>query len=179
MLQQGLLRKRALRAEERYLERLLLRETRRHDLAEKPHDLRVRKRPALPAVALQRHAQHLCLALGPIEIDRVTRRVLRDADLLRKLGPLIDQLVQLRIDVVDADANPFEPGLVGSSLCGGSRIRPRPAALCPRTGARLDFRCPSLPAGHGYSSRAPRTPGMPRSRASTSAGMGASVSISV
>ncbi len=158
MLQHGLLREGAFGTEEGHLERLLLRKACRHDLAKEAHDLFVRKRAALLAVTLERHAQNLGLALGPIEIHGVAGRVLRDADLLRELGALVDECVQLRVDVVDADADPLEPWLAR---------------------ARCGLRLWRLPAGHGYSSRAPSTPGMARSRSSTSAGIGASVSISV
>ena len=56
----------------------------------------------------QRHAQHLRLALGTVEIDGVAGRVLGDADLLREPGALVDQRVELRIDAVDALADLLE-----------------------------------------------------------------------
>jgi hypothetical protein len=50
----------ALRSQERDLERLLLRKTRRHDLAEQAHHFRIAQRTRRCA----RAAQDLCLALG-------------------------------------------------------------------------------------------------------------------
>ena len=53
------------------LQRLLLRQAGRHDLAEQPQDLLVAQRALCALGAAQRHAQHLRLALGPVEIDQV------------------------------------------------------------------------------------------------------------
>ena len=65
VLEHRLLRERAFGTEERDLERLLLRQARRHDLAEQPHDLFVAQRPL---VALERLAQHLRFALRLVEV---------------------------------------------------------------------------------------------------------------
>ena len=67
VLEHRRLRERALRSEVRDLERLLLREAGRHQLAEQPHHFFVAQRPF---VALDDLAQHLRLALGPIELGR-------------------------------------------------------------------------------------------------------------
>ena len=74
--------------EERNLQRLLLREAGRHDLAEQPHDLLIAQRAA---VALARPAQHLRLTLRAVEVDRMAPAALGDADLLRKSRPLVQQ----------------------------------------------------------------------------------------
>ncbi len=87
--------------QECHLERLLLGETGGHDLAEQPGDFLV---PQRPCVALERGAQHLGLALRPVEIDRVPVGVLGNAHLLRQQGPSIEQFLQLFIDRIDFGA---------------------------------------------------------------------------
>ena len=72
------LRERAFGPEETHLERLLLREAGGHDLAEQAQDFFGAQRTLVP---LARHAQHLRLALGPVEVDRVAVGVLGDAGL--------------------------------------------------------------------------------------------------
>ena len=81
VLERGGLRERALGPEVADLERLFLREAGRHDLAEQPQDFLGAQRTLVP---LARHAQHLRLALGPVEVDRVAVGVLGDADLARE-----------------------------------------------------------------------------------------------
>ena len=83
VLERGGLRERALGPEVTDLERLFLREAGGHDLAEQPQDFLGAQRTLVP---LARHAQHLRLALGPVEVDRVAVGVLGDADLARELA---------------------------------------------------------------------------------------------
>ncbi len=133
VLEHGGLGERALGAEKSHLERLLLSETRRHDLAKQARDFLVAQRSA---IALERLAQHLRLALGTVEIDRLAARGLRDADLLGEAGALVQQLVDARVDGVDlrADAVEIEARRTafvghradartrrGSRRCGGGR----------------------------------------------------------
>ena len=66
MLAHGLLAEGALGAEKADLQRILLRQAGRHDLAEQPHHLGIRQRPV---VAIDHHAQHVRLALGPVIVD--------------------------------------------------------------------------------------------------------------
>ena len=65
MLEYGGLRERALRPEVGDLERLLLRQAGGHQLSKEPHHLLVAQRPV---VALDDFAQHLSLALRPVEL---------------------------------------------------------------------------------------------------------------
>ena len=123
VLEHGRLGVGALGTEERDLERLLLREAGRHDLAEQPRNLLVAQRPA---VALQRRPQHLRLAVRAIEIDRVAGGVLRDADLLGEARAAIDELLQLLVERVDFGAQRGERRLVG----GRGRAPPRALAAC-------------------------------------------------
>ena len=71
----------ALGPQKRHLERFLLGEARRHDLAKR----RAISRGAVPDL-VPRRAQHLGLAIGTIEIDGVPGGVLGNADALRKLS---------------------------------------------------------------------------------------------
>jgi len=107
MLEHRLLRERAFGSEECHLERLLLRQARRHDLAEQAHDLFVLERPL---VALDHLTQHLRFALGPIELGGALRLLLGDADLLGQPGALVQELVDTFVDAVDARANRIELG---------------------------------------------------------------------
>ena len=88
VLEHGGLGESALGTQKCHLERLLLREACRHDLAEQSRDLLVAQRPA---IALERLAQHLRLALGSIEIDRLAARGLRDAHLLGEACALVER----------------------------------------------------------------------------------------
>src|SRR5207237_4145194 len=78
----------AFGTEERHLERLLLRKTRRHDLTEQAQDLRIAQQPGVARLGLP---QHLRFALRAIEIHRPRAARLRDPDLLREARPLVDQ----------------------------------------------------------------------------------------
>jgi hypothetical protein len=71
VLEHGRLRESAFGAQERDLERLLLGEAGGHDLAEQPCDFLIAQRPA---IARERLAQNLRLALGAVEIDRFSAR---------------------------------------------------------------------------------------------------------
>jgi hypothetical protein len=81
MLERGGLRERALGTEVADLERLLLR--RQADMISR-NSRRISSVRSGTLVALARHAQHLRLALGPVEIDGVAVGVLGDADLARQ-----------------------------------------------------------------------------------------------
>src|ERR1700726_2434660 len=85
--------------EKRHLQRLLLPQTRGHDLAEEAQHLLVLKGAG---VALTRQPQHLRLALGAVEVDRAAGAALGGSDLLREARPLVDQRMQLFIDGVNA-----------------------------------------------------------------------------
>ena len=95
------LRECALRPEEGHLERLLLRKTRRHDFPKEAQHLLI---PQRPLIALAGHAQNLRLTLRHVEVRRMTGARLRRPDHLRKLGPFIDERVNLFIDRIDARA---------------------------------------------------------------------------
>ena len=97
----------ALRTEEGHLERLLLREARRHDFPEEPQNLLVAQ---WTLVAGQGFAQHFSFTLRTVEVDRASRGSFGDADSLRVARPLADQLVDARIDRVDPRADLLERG---------------------------------------------------------------------
>ena len=132
MLERGGLRERALGPEITHLERLFLREAGGHDLAEQPQDFLGAQRTLVP---LARHAQHLRLALGAVEVDGVAVGVLGDADLARELRAVVEQRVDARIHAVDLRAQRGErvgslcrrPPPCGSFFCcfGLRRHRPR------------------------------------------------------
>ncbi len=170
VLQHRLLRERAFRPEERHLEWFLLGEARRHDLAEQPHDLLVRERPARLAVAVDRQPQDLRLAFWTIEIHRVPGRVLGNADLSGEARPLADEFVNPRVDGIDEVAHFRDP------LLAGRRCRLQLAV--PWLAAGLLRRLAGL-ARHDQTSLAPSTPSMARRRSRTSGGIAASVSMSV
>ena len=115
------LREGALGAEEADLERFLLGEAGRHDLAEQPYHLVVAQRTRLArlGVALERHAQHLSLSLGPVEVDEPSLLALRDAHRPREARALVEQRVQLAVDGIDAAAKVAEGG--GRVGCLGGR----------------------------------------------------------
>ena len=71
VLEHGGLGESAFGAQERDLERLLLGEAGGHDLAEQACDFLIAQRPA---IARERLAQNLRLALGAVEIDRLSAR---------------------------------------------------------------------------------------------------------
>ncbi len=83
------------------LERLFLREAGGHDFAEQAQDFFGAQRTL---VALAGHAQHLRLALRPVEIDGVAIGMLGDADLAREPRAVVEQLVDARIHGVDFTA---------------------------------------------------------------------------
>jgi len=107
MLEHGGLRERALRPEVRDLERLLLSETRGHQLAKQPDHLLV---PQRPGIALDDGAQHLRLTLGTVEFRRLAE-ALHFADLLRAARAIGDQRLDLRVDRIDTLAQAFQRGL--------------------------------------------------------------------
>jgi hypothetical protein len=98
MLERRGLRERAFGTQEADLEGLLLREARRHDFAEEPQDLLGAQRTLVPVAC---HAQHLRLAFGPVEVDGMPVRVLRDSDLARQARAIVEQAVDLRVHRVD------------------------------------------------------------------------------
>src|ERR1700691_1647878 len=137
VLEHGRLRKSALGAEKGDLERLFLRQARRHDFAEQAHDLFV---PQRSRIALERPAQHLRLALGAVEIDRVAVAVFGYACLLCQTRALVDERVQLLIDRIDPRAQARERagrwrgGARGRLVAAASthrRISPLPAPGAP------------------------------------------------
>ena len=101
VLEHRRLRERAFRPEVRDLQRLLLREAGRHDLAEQPHHLFVAQRPVVAA-------RRPCAAPVPrARADRNRRLAvdaLRDADFLRAARPLGDQRLDALVDGVDLAA---------------------------------------------------------------------------
>jgi len=99
MLVQRLLRERALRPEKTDLQRFLLGQTGRHDLAEQANQHFVAQRSL---VAIDHASQHLRFALGAVVIDRRLQRTLRLADLMRPAGALGDQRLDLLVDAIDA-----------------------------------------------------------------------------
>ena len=107
-----------------------------------------------PCVALARRAQHLRLALGPVEVDRAPAGGLGDADLLREPRALADQRVDLLIDRVDARAHGLE---VRPQRLGAGDRRGLPARVC------FVFCQPWIAAPLPSEQRAPRA--RPRSRA--------------
>ena len=121
VLQHGSLGEGAFRTQERHLERFLLRQTGGHDFAKQARDLLVAQRAL---VALQGLAQHVRFALGTVEIDRLAARGLGDADQLSEARPLVEQLLDARIDRIDA-------------LADVARDRRPPAALRVRRSPRL------------------------------------------
>jgi hypothetical protein len=125
-----------------------------------PHDLFVAKRAR---VAFDRFAQHLRLALGPIEVRCVqSLRNLRRSHLLRDASTLVQQLVDLCVDAIDALAKRLN---VGGRRC----LRQRALGL-----RRLLLR-----SGHDYTLRTVNTPSMPRNWSITESGTAPSMSISV
>src|SRR5262245_15531058 len=100
------LRERSFGTQEPYLQRLFLREARRHDFTEQAQHFLVAQRSL---IALESHAQHLCLALRTIVVDRVTILVLGNPGLARQARALADEFMNLRIDGVDAIAQLIEP----------------------------------------------------------------------
>ena len=99
VLEHGLLRERSLGPEEADLQRFLLRQASRHDLAEQAQEHLVRERAV---VAIQDAPQHLRLALGAIIVNGRLQRTFRRADAARPAGALGDQGLDLPIDAVDA-----------------------------------------------------------------------------
>ena len=88
-----------------------------------------------PAIALERLAQHLRLALGTVEIDRLAARGLRDADLLREAGTLVQQARECahrwrRCCVADAAEIAARRG----AFAGAPAPTRAPAAGAPRGG---------------------------------------------
>ena len=122
-----LLRVRAFRPEEADLQRLLLGQAGRHDLAEQPHQHFVVERAV---VAIDDPAQHLRLALRTVVVDRRRELALGLADLVGELRAFGDQLLDLAIDAVDALAQCRQIRL-GSTVLGGL-LRRRLAALAGR-----------------------------------------------
>src|ERR1700722_14690816 len=120
MLQHRRLRERALGPQESDLERLLLRQAGGHDFAKQPRDFFVAQRPL---IALERQAQNLGFPLGAIEIDRLARCGLGNADQLGEARALIEQRMNSRIDGIDAVAD------VPETAAGG--LHPRPALPRP------------------------------------------------
>ena len=102
VLEHGLLAERAFRSEVADLERFLLGQAGRHDLAEDMHENLVAERPL---VAVDDHAQDLRLAFGPVVVDGCGQRSLGQADLVRPARTLGDQFLDGPIDAVDARAH--------------------------------------------------------------------------
>src|SRR5665213_2581567 len=164
MPQHRRLRKSAFGTEKGHLERLFLRQTGRHDLAEQPHHLFIAQRPG---IALERAAQNFRLALGTVEIHRVAVAMFGNARLLRQPCALVQQQMQLLIDLIDA-----RPELLES----GRRVDlvPRP---CGRR-ASLLLRAHAHHSG-GRTSRADSTPSIARSRSISTSSAAPSASMSV
>ena len=89
----------ALRPQERNLEGLFECEANRHDFAENARNRIVRERPL---VALLDLAQHLRFAFGPVEMFRIALLSLNFGNPARALGSLRHQVLNRRIDLVDA-----------------------------------------------------------------------------
>src|SRR6202022_413213 len=86
-------------------ERLLLHQTRRHDLPKEPQHLLLAQ---WGAIARARHAQHLRLALRLVELRGAARERLRSPDDLPKLRPLVDERMNLLVDGIDARPYPLK-----------------------------------------------------------------------
>src|SRR5690606_16596832 len=116
------------------------------------------------------HAQHLRLALRPVEIDRVPVGGLGDADVLCEPRTLVQQLVDLLVDRID----PLPDGL---------QVHRRHLAS-PGGRARGRF-CFFSFAGHrsfaraAHTSRADSTPSILRMHSTISAGIAPSASMIV
>src|ERR1700689_1966984 len=108
------LRKSAFRSQKGDFERVLVCKTGGHDFPEQPQHLLVAQRAL---IALERHAQHLGLALRLVEINRMPRVGLRYPDELRKLRALVDERVDFLIDRVDPRPHvcQLDPGLIFGS----------------------------------------------------------------
>ncbi len=98
----GCLGERPFRAEEADLERFLLCQARRHDLAEQAQHFFV---PQRPLVTLEDLAQDLGLAFRAVVVDRRRQLALGHTDLLRKTCPFVDQRLYLLVDLIDAATN--------------------------------------------------------------------------
>ncbi len=115
MLERRSLRERALGPQVADLERFFLRQAGRHDLAEQAQDFFGTQRTLVP---LTRHAQHLRLAFGPVEVDGVPVGMLGDADLPREHRAVVEQRVDTRVHAVDLRA---QVGERLGNLCRGRR----------------------------------------------------------
>jgi hypothetical protein len=129
VLEDGRLRERAFGPQVRDLQRLLLGQTGRHELAKQPHHFFIAQRPV---VALDDLAQHLSFALGAIELDRA-REAFDDADLFRELRALGDQVLDPLVDGIDFAAQRGERVAAARDLRGRNRAFSR---LCLALGLR-------------------------------------------
>ena len=102
MLENGGLCEGALGPEKPDLERFLLREACRHDLAEQPEHFLV---PQRAFIAFLHGPQHFGLPLRTVVVDRGSQLPLGNADLLRVTRTLVDQRLNLPINGVDALTN--------------------------------------------------------------------------
>jgi len=171
MLEHGGLRERAFGAQVRHLERLLLGETRGHELAEQPHHLLVAQRSL---VAFYDPAQHLRLAFRAIELRGVLQ-ALDDADLLRVPCALGDEALDALVDGVDLPAQSDESLVAAGGRCTlGLGV----ALTFYLTRAFAHGRSPCQASMIG-STRTDKMPSMPRMRASVASFTGASRSTSV
>src|SRR5690606_4379471 len=112
-----------------------LSEASRQQLAEHAHDLLVAQRTL---VALDDGAQDLRLALRTIVLGGL-REPLHDADLLRAARALGDQLLDPRVDLVDALAEPLERRLLVLAPVGHRALPANPptrAGAAPRARRR-------------------------------------------
>jgi len=122
VLEHGLLAEGAFRAEVADLQRLLLGQAGRHDLAEHVHQHFVRQRTF---VAVHHHAQHLRFALGSVVVHRRGQLALGLAHLEGEAGPLCDQFLDPAIDAIDLRAHVGQlrrrggPGRPGFGLLPG------------------------------------------------------------
>ena len=97
---------------------ILLRQAGRHDLAEQPQHFFVAQGRALFLVALQRQAQHLRFALRAVVVDGMARSVLRDPDLLRQQGALVDAARAAAASTASMRSRIFSSGTLGGVRWG-------------------------------------------------------------
>src|SRR6185503_7017834 len=180
VLEDGRLRERAFGAEISDLQRLLLREARRHELAKQPHHLLVAQRPV---VAVDDLAQHLRLALRAVVLDGLLQPF-EDADFLGQPRTLGDQRLNSLVDGVDLAAQRRERVAVadrhGRRECRKCRSTFAAAAARRDFTARLSFwlrlavrlalglheRSRGVQASRMGSTRTDRMPSIPRIRSS-------------
>src|SRR5512134_3649360 len=162
MLEDGRLRESAFGSEVRDLQRLLLREAGRHELAKQPHHLFVTQRPV---VAIDDLAQHLRLALRAVVLDGLCQPF-DDADFPREPRALGDEGLDPLVDGVDLAAERHKRGI---PVVGGRRRGARLSfrlRLALRLALGLHERTALVQASMMGSTRTDRMPSMPRMRSS-------------